>query len=164
MGLNTFFNKRRAERRSGDFNLMLKTQRETDMSATKTTKGPIKTHSDGSIRLKIWRNEVSSGTPYFNVTIEKSYFEPESGKWRDTKLFSRDDMLKLQPLLNEAYQTIRQEQALDREYARTQTQETEPGLSAQRNAAMANASEPQHSGRQETDRESRPRRPRQPEQ
>ena len=109
------------------------------MSTTKTITGPIKTHSDGSMRVKVWRNDVTDAPPYFNVTIEKSYLEPVSGKWRDTKLFSRDDMLKLQPLLGEAYQTIRQEQALGRKLARTQEHDAEQGLTAQRDDAMEKA-------------------------
>jgi len=135
------------------------------MSTTETGNGPIKTHPDGAVRVKVWRNETrDEGKPFYSVTIGRVYRDQETGEWRESRSLSPEDVLKSQPLLGEAYQTIRQEQALDREHARTQTQEAEPGLSAQRDAAMANAPEPQRSVRQEPDRESRRHYSRQPEQ
>ena len=114
------------------------------MSETNKPNPLIKTHTDAALRVKVWRNQSRAGDPIYNVTMERSYLDSKSGEWRVGQSFGRDDLLKLQPLLAEAYQTIRHEQALDREYARTQNQmpEESQGLQTQRDEAMAQALAP----------------------
>ena len=119
------------------------------MSDTQSGNPPVKTHPDGAVRVKVWRNETHEGKPFYNVTIGRAYQDRETGQWRESQSFGAADLLKLQPLLNEASQTIRQELAVDRERARAQQPpqlETPPreapspqGLEAQQQAAMANA-------------------------
>ena len=120
------------------------------MSETQSGNPPVKTHPDGAVRVKVWRNQTHEGKPFYNVTIGRAYQDRETGQWRESQSFGAADLLKLQPLLNEAYQTIRQEQALDRERAQqpqqpqlldTPAPEVAPatGLEAQQQAAMANA-------------------------
>lgn len=134
------------------------------MSETEADRGPIKTHEDGAVRVKVWRNQSHEGRPFYNVTVGRVYKDEEAGEWRETRSLSPDDVLKAQALMGEAYQTIRQEQTLDREYARVQMQEDEPGLSAQRDAAVANGRKPQRRAPDQSARVPRPRRGRQPEQ
>ena len=66
---------------------------------------PIKTHEDGALKIKVWRNKSQDGKPIYNATISIAYLHKETGEWRETRSLSADDLLKAQPLMAEAYHT-----------------------------------------------------------
>lgn len=100
------------------------------MSEEQTANPPIMTHRDGPVFVKVWCNEHENG-PIYSATIGKIYTHKETGEIRETRSLNADDILKTQPLLGKAYETISQERALDRQYEA----KPEKGLEAQRDAA-----------------------------
>lgn len=108
------------------------------MSEQQPGNPPIKTHRDGAVFAKVWRNEREGGEPFYSVTLGRTYSDPESGEVRESRSFSGTDILKAQAQLGEAYRTITQERAYDRANAPV----PEHGLEAQRDAARAHASTP----------------------
>lgn len=123
------------------------------MSEEQIANPPIMTHRDGPVFVKVWRNEHEDRAIY-SATIGKIYTHKETGEIRETRSLNSDDILKAQPLLGKAYETISQERALDRQYE----VQPEQGLQAQRDAARTQAPTPERS------QTTRSRRPRQPEQ
>lgn len=100
------------------------------MSEEQTANPPIMTHRAGPVFVKVWCNEHESG-PIYSATIGKIYTHKETGEIRETRSLNADDILRAQPLLGKAYETISQERTRDRKYA----PKPEQGLEAQRDAA-----------------------------
>lgn len=94
---------------------------------------PVYTHRDGALSAKVWRNETHDGRPFYSVTFARTYTDPETDELRESRSFQQTDVLKIQRLAGQAYQTIGQFRAQDREHA--QTDRTD-GLNDQREAAM----------------------------
>jgi hypothetical protein len=67
----------------------------------------------GAISAAIWANTTDSGTRY-GVTIERLYRDPESGNWKSTSSFNRDDMLVLAKVADLVHTRIYELQARDR--------------------------------------------------
>jgi hypothetical protein len=109
------------------------------MSEQPAANPPVMTHRDGAVFVKVWRNEHEDRAIY-NATIGRTYTDKESGEIRESRSLSGDDILKVQPLLGKAYETISQERAMDRSFA---SSKPEQGLEAQRDAALSQTPKPQ---------------------
>ena len=116
------------------------------MSEQQTANPPVMTHRDGAVFVKVWRNEHENGAIY-NATIGRTYTDKETGEIRESRSLSGDDILKVQPLLGKAYETISQERAMDRSFASSEPQQ---GLEAQRDAALAQTPKPQENASEKT--------------
>ncbi len=67
----------------------------------------------GAISAAIWANPTETGTRY-GVTFERLYRDPESGSWKSTSSFNRDDMLVLAKVADLVHTRIYELQAKDR--------------------------------------------------
>ena len=130
------------------------------------TQGPIQTLRDGAIVVKLWRQEGKNG-PYVSATLGRTYRKERTGEYGESRSLSGADVLKAQALLGEANKEMilwrehfkemqRQQQAeraetkgqvlsLDGRGAAPAAQEESPpaqGLTAQRDAALADAKPP----------------------
>ncbi|MEO0632331.1 MAG: hypothetical protein AAFY46_16630 [Planctomycetota bacterium] len=81
------------------------------MSDTK----PIDTIRLGALNAAIWKNDAADKPPWYNVTLERRYRDQQSGEWKSTQTFGRDDMLPLAKLLDMTHTRIMGLQADDRE-------------------------------------------------
>ena len=111
------------------------------MSDQQAANPPIATHRDSAVFVKVWKNE-HEGRAIYNATIGRTYTDKETGEIRESRSLSGNDILKLQPLLGKAYETISQERAMDRSFASAQLQK---GLESQRDEARSQAPKPQQS-------------------
>jgi hypothetical protein len=57
----------------------------------------------GVIKAAVWRNETENG-PRFNTTFSRSYRDGE--QWKNSDSFSRDDLLLVAKIANEAHSWI----------------------------------------------------------
>ena len=71
----------------------------------------------GSISAAIWSNPTENG-PRYGVTIERLYRDPQSGDWRSSQTFGRDDLLVLAKVADRAHTRIHELQAEDRAQSR----------------------------------------------
>lgn len=99
---------------------------------------PTDTVMLGPIRAAIWENQTDKGGRYYSVTTERRYFDSESGTWKSTTSYGRDDLLPLGKVVEMAYLRIHELQSLSRAKqregaeceAQTETQSTPPANSA----------------------------------
>jgi len=62
---------------------------------------PIRTYKIGALKLNVWRNKGKEGE-YKTFTFERIYKKDE--EWQSTQSLRINDLLKLQLLLNKAYE------------------------------------------------------------
>jgi hypothetical protein len=106
---------------------------------------PTDTVMLGPIRAAIWENQTDKGGRYYSVTTERRYFDSESGTWKSTTSYGRDDLLPLGKVVEMAYLRIHELQTLSRAKqceeaegeAPTETQSPPPANSAGGTAAPA---------------------------
>lgn len=67
----------------------------------------------GAISAAIWANPTEKGVRY-SVTIERLYRDPESGSWKSTSSFNRDDMLVVAKVCDLVHTRIHELQSKDR--------------------------------------------------
>lgn len=99
---------------------------------------PADTVMLGPIRAAIWENQTDKGGRYYSVTTERRYFDSESGSWKSTTSYGRDDLLPLGKVVEMAYLRIHELQTLSRAKPRdgaegepqTETQSPPPANSA----------------------------------
>lgn len=60
---------------------------------------PIKTFKKGKMQLSIWQGEFD-GKPTNSFSIKKSYYDKQSGQWKDTVYFSLTDLADIHFLTN----------------------------------------------------------------
>lgn len=108
---------------------------------TQQNAGPLTTHKDGALSVKVWRNVSQQGDIFYNTTVQRSYKDAQSGEWRETNNLRPDDLLKVQNLSQEAYQSIRQAQAQDHSRSQQQ-QEWQQQQQGQDNTPQQHYSEP----------------------
>lgn len=75
---------------------------------------PADTVMLGPIRAAIWENQTEKGGRYYSVTFERRYFDSESGSWKSTTSYGRDDLLPLSKVAEMAYLRIHELQSLSR--------------------------------------------------
>lgn len=68
---------------------------------------PVAKVKSGKIVADIWRNESEQGAR-FNVTFARIYRHKESGDWKRTESFGRDDLLLLAKLADLAHSKIQE--------------------------------------------------------
>ena len=113
------------------------------------TNAPVATHRDGAVSSKVWRNFTKDGEPYYSTTFQRTYTDPRTGNPAETHSFGGTDVLKIQQLASEAYRTIGQMKAQDKNLQQSPQQEPleqQQGLAEQRDAAMNNAAPTQNQG------------------
>lgn len=66
---------------------------------------PVAKVKTGRITADIWRNDNEQGTR-FTVTLSRSYREKESGTWKNTTSFGRDDLLLVAKVADQAHSKI----------------------------------------------------------
>jgi len=59
----------------------------------------------GPIRAAVWMNKNEEGRHWFNVTITRLY-KDESGQWKDSTSFRRDDLLLVAKVADLAFNWI----------------------------------------------------------
>jgi len=87
-----------------------------------TTNSPADHVRLGAISAAIWANPTEHGTRY-SVTLERLYRDPETGSWKSSSSFNRDDLLVLGKVADLAHTRIHQMQASDRDQNREQEAE-----------------------------------------
>lgn len=124
---------------------------------------PLQTLRDGAVNVKLWRQESPENGAFVTAMIGRTYKDPETGEYRESRSLSGADMLRAQALLGEAHREAGKWRQHFRENERQQgAPEPEapeavaardaaleqhgqaggldsPGLAQQRDAAMANA-------------------------
>lgn len=130
--------------------------------SNQTRNAPVATHRDGAISAKVWRNVSNEGNPYYSTTFARTYTNPQTKQIAEAQSFGGTDILKIQQLAGEAYQSITQLRQHDKQRSQekaaqqsvsapeeTQAPETHApetqDLEAQRDSAMAE-SEPDRPG------------------
>ena len=78
----------------------------TETSNQQTGNPPVATHRDGAISAKIWRNTGKGGAVFYAVRFQRTFTDAATGKARNAQSFSGTDLLKVQRLASQAYQTI----------------------------------------------------------
>lgn len=113
---------------------------------------PVETHRDGAVSAKIWRNHSNEGEAFYSVTFQRTFTDPATQQPREAHSFQGTDILKVQQLASEAYQTVGRLREQDRipSYEREQA---EPNLAQQRDAAMQEAAPVQRSAPRQRTRE-----------
>lgn len=66
---------------------------------------PVAKLRQGRIAADIWRNDSEQGTR-FSVTFTRSYRCKETGDWKTTPSYGRDDLLLLSKLADQAHSKI----------------------------------------------------------
>ena len=84
-----------------------------------TTNSPADHVRLGAISAAIWANQTEHGARY-SVTLERLYRDPETGAWKSSTSFNRDDLLILGKVADLAHTRIHQMQASDRDQHRDQ--------------------------------------------
>ncbi|PHR92416.1 MAG: hypothetical protein COA69_08565 [Robiginitomaculum sp.] len=112
-------------------------------------KAPIHTIRDGAVSLKIWENFSKEGRPFYNVTFGRTYTDKATGYTLEGSTLRASDLDKLFYLSTEAKRIIGMVTERNAEIQRTQAQgqpqaqqSLAQGLSAQRDAALANIPAP----------------------
>ena len=60
----------------------------------------------GAIKAAIWKNEISNGGARYNVTLSRIYKDKDDDQWKSTDSFSRDDLLVLAKVADQAHSWI----------------------------------------------------------
>lgn len=92
---------------------------------TNTTNGPADHVRLGAISAAIWANETEKGVRY-GVTFERLYRDPNSGSWKSSATFNRDDLLVIAKVADMAHTRIHEMQQADRSRNRDNDGESEP--------------------------------------
>lgn len=79
----------------------------------------------GSISAAIWANETEKGVRY-GVSFERLYKDPQSGKWKSSATFNRDDLLVLAKVSDLAHSRIHELQAQSRSQDRDEAGDADP--------------------------------------
>ena len=62
------------------------------MAQSQNPQRPVHEVRYGRVKAAVWENRTSGGTRH-NVTVCRIYKDDESGQWRDSQSFGRDDLL-----------------------------------------------------------------------
>jgi len=103
---------------------------------TNSTNGPADHVRLGAISAAIWANDTEHGTRY-SVTVERLYRDPETGAWKSSTSFNRDDLLTLGKVADLAHTRIHQMQGRDRDQEREAAASEPDGPKAPSGAAQA---------------------------
>ncbi len=133
------------------------TQAQENIMSERNGNAPVKIHEDGSLKIKIWNNQLPDGNFKPSARVTKPYKDRETGEWRETQNLNSDDMLKLSQLAGEARQTMRQIDQENRDHRREETQSH--GLERQHKAMMENSAPRQENQPKPTRTRSRSRSP-----
>ena len=68
----------------------------------------------GAVTVAIWQNEGPRGRPIYNASVERLYRDAETGDWKTSTSFGRDDLLNLAKAADMAHTRIHELQTLDR--------------------------------------------------
>lgn len=79
----------------------------------------------GAISAAIWENQTENGVRH-GVTIERLYRDAESGKWKSTSTFNREDLLVLAKVADLAHSRVYELQAKSRSQGRDDAGDAEP--------------------------------------
>ena len=121
------------------------------MSDDNRGQGPLQTFRDGAVCVKLWRQDSPESGPFVSATVGRTYRDPVTGDYRESRSLGGTDMLKAQALLGEAHREALRWREHFREAGREAAAqlplpETEavpepsrPSLAEQRDAALANA-------------------------
>ena len=71
----------------------------------------------GAINAAIWANQTENGTRY-GITFERLYRDPETGKWKSSQSFNRDDLLIIAKVADQAHSRVYELQTLERNQSR----------------------------------------------
>jgi hypothetical protein len=83
-----------------------KQERKQTMTSTEKAKPPVRTlRAGGLLYAKIWERATEKGT-FYSVSFERRY-KAANGKWATTHSFSKDDLLSLAKLADQAHTEIR---------------------------------------------------------
>ncbi|MGL4511951.1 MAG: hypothetical protein ACRCT8_02590 [Lacipirellulaceae bacterium] len=75
---------------------------------TTTTTNPNKPYAsvrDGSLKATVWKNTSAEGKVRYSVELSRSYTD-NSGAWKDSNRFSRNELLRVAHLAAKAYDVI----------------------------------------------------------
>jgi hypothetical protein len=75
-----------------------------------TPKPPVHEVTLGRVRAAVWENLHERGTSY-SVTLSRLYKDKESGEWRDSDSFGRDDLPLVAKVSDLAHTWIFQQRA-----------------------------------------------------
>lgn len=67
---------------------------------------PIAKHWDGAVCAAIWQNETKDGGHFYTAQFQRVFTDAKTNKARNAQSFSGTDLLKVQRLASQAYQTI----------------------------------------------------------
>lgn len=93
------------------------------------TKKPTKSFRAGNVRAAIWTNQSEGGADYFSVTVSRSYRD-DSEEWKESTVFGRDDLPKVELVTRKAYEYIQLEAGQSRSEKFTDRVEQEEQVSA----------------------------------
>ena len=99
---------------------------------------PLQTFRDGAVVIKLWRQESQEHGAFVSATIGRTYKDPATNEYKESRSLSGTDMLKAQALLGEAHREAVKWRQYFRETERQQgapePERTEPV--AERDAAL----------------------------
>lgn len=81
---------------------------------TMTSNRPVDRCRMGAVTVAIWQNDGPKGRPIYNASVERLYRDPETGDWKTSSSFGRDDLLNLAKAADMAHTRIHELQTLDR--------------------------------------------------
>ena len=73
--------------------------------AQQTQQRPVHEIRYGRIKAAVWANPTDNGTRH-NVTVCRIYKDEQSGQWRDSTSFGRDDLPLVAKVADEAHSWI----------------------------------------------------------
>ena len=73
--------------------------------AQHTQQRPVHEIRYGRIKAAVWANPTDNGTRH-NVTVCRIYKDEQSGQWRDSTSFGRDDLPLVAKVADEAHSWI----------------------------------------------------------
>lgn len=74
------------------------------------TNAPVQQFRMGAVKAVIWQNETQQG-PRHNVTVARLYKDQQSGDWKESTSFGRDDLPLLVKVVDRAHEWIFQQAA-----------------------------------------------------
>ena len=74
-------------------------------TASKNRNRPVQEFRLGPVKASIWDNTVGENTRH-NVTLSRIYKDRESGQWKTTDSFGRDELLLLAKVADQAHTWI----------------------------------------------------------
>ncbi len=114
--------------------------------SNETKQAPIQTFRDGGVVVKLWRQDGGENGPFVSATIGRTYRDPKSNEYRESRSLGGTDMLKAQALLGEAHREALKWREYFRETEGTQDPPRDKDRSAnlveERDAVMAQAKSP----------------------